>query len=475
MGILYADVVDPTPLAPIAEAQAPWPAQEEFSSFDDCVTAYCSSSALYASVANESYALVDAKNHCLFNAYTELLGMRLGVTVPPMKQYSAEAFELRGTLAINSEIALEGWIGTLWEKIKGVFSSMYGKIKEFFKRNFTRLGKAKKALENIIAVMEKTKKTLEDPRLENYSGKLLKRYAGYGTVNADNVKKSVTTVYQLTDALSAINKEALVVANKHMVDKEFFARIKNLKDKAKASDQVKGEIDENTPGALKSLVNKEARHTRRDMKADSKSLGQISKDAKSESAGMQNKLSVLEQNDAGSDEANENKGRAEFLAFMEVVKKQMSVNLGAPLISGSVIKAVNIKDNGEVEIVMEEAGEDASSITLGGKADLLLAAKGALRMILDTEKEIEAFGKVNDSINKNMMSIDSLVRDIDRIDPDAYGAYRKVVDKQVRERLTLLRQFFSIYNKVGKNILDLTMDVSESVVDYSVLSLKKFQ
>ena len=41
-----------------------------------------------------------------------------------------------------------------------------------------------------------------------------------------------------------------------------------------------------------------------------------------------------------------------------------------------------------------------------------------------------AFGKVNDAINKNLMAIDKLVADIDKVDPEKYGAYKKLINEQ---------------------------------------------
>lgn len=460
--------------APVIEQSGVWPAEEDFQGLSACVSGFCNAGTLYDSVASESYTLVDAKNRGLYNAYARLLAEKLGVSMPELKQVSVHALESGHGVTVNSEIALEGWIGNLWEKIKGFFGKMYEGIKAFFAKHFTRLGKAKKALENLQVVLDKTDKSLVQPNLDNYTGSLLKRYAGYGDVNASSVKQSLTNVGHINASLNTVNKRAEGFANKHMVDKEFFTKLKSLKDLAAASDGAKQDIDDNTPGQIKSLVDRDARAERKSKTAESKTLSEVSQHAKSDASSMDGEVTTLSSGEAGAVEENAAAAKKDMEAFMEEVKKALGTSINAKLISGKVIKDITINDTLDLTVDMDDTAVDATGVTLAGKTDLLFAVKTALTMLAAAERDMTQYGKINDVIMKNLSTVDSLIKDIDKIDPEQYGKYKKLLNEQVRERLQMLRKFFSAYNKVGKNILDMGIDCCEGVVDYGVLSLKHY-
>lgn len=460
--------------SPVIEQSGLWPAEEEFQQLENCVQGYCNAGALYDSVATETYTLVDNKNIHLYNAYTELLADKLGVSMPSLKQVTTASLESLNVVTVNSEIALEGWISNLWNKIKGLFIKMYEGVKSFFKKYFTRLGRTKNALENLKLTLEKTDKNLVKASLDNYTGSLLKRYSGYSVVNASNVKKSLSNVSGLTSALNAVNKTAEKFANKHMVDKEFFTKLKSLKDLAASSDSVKQEVDDNTPGKLKSLVNSKSREDRKDKLQESATLAEVSKQAKSESSSMDTEVTTLSSAESGDIETNAQLAKKDMAEFMEDVKKALDSSINSKLVSGKVIKRVEVNDTFDLEVEMDDSDDPADSINLGTRSDLLDAVKKALEMINSSKADVDNYGKINDTIINNLSTVDSLISDIDRIDPEKYGKYKKLVNEQIRERLTMLRKFFSAYNKVGKNIFDLTIDTCEGVVDYSVTSLKNF-
>lgn len=456
-------------IKPAKELEVPYPSEKDFKALESCITGYCNASELYDSVANESYALVDAKNRALFNAYAQLLSERLGVSMPSIKQVSLESIQSEHPVVINKEIALEGWIGTLWEKIKGFFNKMYEGIKAFFARHFTRLGKTKKSLENMKTLLEKTDKNIKEPAVENYSGPLLKLYSGYGQVNATAIKQSVSNVDKFTKGLTSINQQAKVFADKFLVDKDFFSRIKALQERAKAADTVKTGIDKDTP-ARRLFDNKE----RAAKIKESKSLGEIASKSQAQADAMDDKASKLALSGEGTEESNNAKAKEAMKSFLEEVKNTVSVVLDSKLIGGVVIKSINFSEDLDLTIEVGEENEEATGVYLGAKSDLLTVTKQALEMIKVAEGSTEFFVKINDSIMKNLGTIDNLVSDIDRIDPAKYGNYKKLINEQVRERLNLLRKFFSSYNKVGKNIFEYNMQCCEGVVHYCVLSVKHF-
>lgn len=475
MNKLYDQSTTPpvTKLNAATEQHHPWK-ESAFEELKVCVEGYCSAGALYDSVASESYTLVDHKNKNLYNAYATLLAEKMGVSMPALKAVSTESLNSDGSITVNSEIALEGWIGTLWEKIKGLFTKTYQAVQSFFKKHFVRLGKTKKALLNLQSVLEKTQKDFTNADTTAYSGGLYKRYAGYGNVNASSVKTSLANVGRLNASIGAVNKSAEVMAKTHMVDKDFFTKIKSLRDQAADNDSAKQDIDENTPGKMAALVSSDKRKDRSAKKDESKTLGEISQAAKGEAASMDGEVSNLGSNDEGGADENMTQAKKQMAGFLEEVKKALDVGLNTNLISGMQIKKVTITEALELEVETGVDENDAATMVLAAKSDLLLMIKSALALLEKTEAGLTQYGEINDVVMKNLSTVDSLVKDIDKIDPEKYGQYKKLINEQVRERLQMMRRFFSAYNKVGKNILDLSMDAAEGVVEYGVLSVKHY-
>lgn len=458
--------------APVA-SDASYPADEDFQALESCVTGYCNASTLYESVANESYTLVDHKNRALFNAYTQLLSERLGVSVPAIPQVSLESLNSNHPVVVNKEIALEGFIGTLWEKIKGFFKKIYEGIKAFFVRHFTRLGKTKKALENMKTLLEKSDKNIKEPAVENYSGPLLKLYAGYGQVNANAIKQAATNVNDFTTNLTDINNLAKVFADKHLVDKEFFAKIKGLKDRADAANAVREDIVANTPEEKKGY--KKDNSERNAKIKESESLGKIRDESRAEADKMDDEVSKTSVNDAGTEGPNNEAAKQAMKNFLEEVKKALGVSIGKKLIGGVVLKSIDFgQEDLDLKIELGDEPEEATGVYLGARSDLLTVTKQGLDMIKTAEGSSTLFTSINDSVMKNLGAIDNIVNDIDKIDPVKYGKYKNLVNQQVRERLNLLRKFFSSYNKVGKNVYEYNMQCCEGIVHYCVLSVKHF-
>lgn len=458
----------------VLENDTPW-SDARFDELKDCTQGYCNAGALYDSVASESYTLVDSKNQSLYNAYACLLAEKMGVSMPQLQTVSVEALNTDGIIPVNHSIALEGWISTLWEKIKSIFKSVYQSVQAFFKKHFTRLGRAKNALENLQSVLRKTEKELSDASMENYSGGLLGRYAGYGVVNASNVKTSLANVAKVTQSIAGVNKQAQAMASAHMVDKDFFTKIKALKDQAAGNDSAKEDIDKNTPGKMSTILNGDKRRDRSAKLDESKTLGEISKQAKSEASSMDAEVGIQASNDTGDLDSNLELAKKQMAGFLDEVKKTLDVGLNTKLISGMQITEVTITDDLDLTVVMGNEEAKATALVLGARSDLLICIKTAITLLDNTEKALTQYGDTNDLIIKNLGTIDSLISDIDKIDPQAYGQYKKLVNEQVRARLQMLRKFFSVYNKTGKTLLDMSMDACEAVVEYGVLSVKHFK
>lgn len=464
----------PPPSLPALDANETTLEESDFTSLENFVQGYCSVGRVYDSVATESLLFIDSKNHVLYNEYVAAISHKLGVKPPKSRVVSTEDFETRSVVAVNSQIALEGWMGDMWKKIKGFFSRIYEKIKAFFKRYFTRLGRAKGGLENIIGVLKETDKSLKTPLLENYTGSVLEKFKGTKALNASYVKQVTENVVNLNATIGEINKAATDLANKHLVPSGFITNIKKMKDLAKNASAAQKDVDENKPGVLKSIVNKDARAERSEAGKTSETLSQTAKDASKKAEEGERKVAAAGAGEVGSEEGNAEVASREFGVFSNKVHETLSKFINKPLIAGKTFTKVEVAESLELEIDMATNDDKPESVTLGDKTQLSNIAKSCLDMITAMEKDIQEYGKINDTIMSKLSSIDGIIAEIDKEDPEKFGKYKKLINEQVRTRLQLMQKFFSNYNKLGKNIFDIGIETCEAVTAYSVLSLKHF-
>lgn len=446
----------------------------DYAGLENFVAGYCSVGRVYDSVAAESLIFVDQKNHVLYNEYVAMISHKLGVKPPASRTVSTEDFETRSIVAVNSQIALEGWMGDMWRKIKGFFVRIYEKVKAFFKRYFTRLGRAKGGLQNIIDVLKETDKDLKKAYLDNYTGSVLDKFRGTKALNVEYVKQVTDNVVNLNKTIATVNKSASELANKHLVSPGFIANIKNMKELAKSSAVSKKDVEGNKPGLLKAVVDKDARAERKDAKETSANLDQIGKEASKTAVKDERKVQTSASLDAGSEEANAEQAKREFGIFSSKVHESLSKFVNKPLIAGKTFTKVGVSEALELEIDMATSDEKPDSITLGDKTQLNATVKNCLDMIVSMEKDIKEYGKINDTIMSKLSAVDSIVTEIDKEDPEKFGKYKKLINEQVRARLQLMQKFFSDYNKIGKNVFDIGIETCEAVTAYGVLSLKHF-
>lgn len=446
----------------------------EYAGLENFVAGYCSVGRVYDSVATESLIFVDQKNHVLYNEYVAMISHKLGVKPPASRTVSTEDFETRSIVAVNSQIALEGWMGDMWKKIKGFFVRIYEKIKAFFKRYFTRLGRAKGGLQNIIDVLKETDKDLKKAYLENYTGSVLDKFRGTKALNVEYVKQVTDNVVNLNKTIGTINKSASELTNKHLVPPGFIANIKNMRELAKSASASKPEVDQNKPSALKAIVDKRVRSEREEATETSANLSQTAKDSTKKADDDERKINVAGSLDAGSEDANAEQAKREFGIFSSKVQESISKFVNKSLIAGKTFTKVGVSETLELEIDMATSDEKPEAITLGDKTQLRTVTKNCLDMIVTMEKDINEYGKINDTIMSKLSAIDSIVAEIDKEDPEKFGKYKKLINEQVRTRLQLMQKFFSNYNKIGKNVFDIGIETCEAVTAYGVLSLKHF-
>ena len=434
------------------------------------VDGYLSVGRVHDSVAAESMTFVDKKNITLYNEYVNLLATRMGVEAP--KSVSTESFETEGQLAANYSISLEGWMKDMWEKIKAVFVKIYESVKAFFTKYFTRLGRLKKSLQNLQEAIGSTNKDIGDPSMENPPSALLNAFAGHSEVNNSTISASIANISVLVSKLGAVNKAAEGFSSSGLVSADFVKNIQALKDKAvKASGD--SEANRAKRDKLKTFGD---RDKKKELDTENKDLKEIQREAQSQATDDTNTLiSTAEELDAGDDKANQEAAQKEFDDFMKIVIETFDQVKGKVLVNGQKVLKVESKPDEGLVLEMSSEADPANDLRLSGKAALAELISSCQALIKTAENDVKNYGNVNDKIMDSFKTIDRLTGDIDKIDPEKFGKYKKVINERIRGRLGLLKKFFTTYNKLSKNVLEMSMDVSEQTVNYAVLSLKHFK
>lgn len=429
----------------------------------------CSVGNVYDSVAAESLTFVDDKNVILYNEYTKLLADRMGVTAPPT--ISMESLSEEGIRGANYHISLEGWMSDMWKKIKEVFETIYNKVKEFFNTYFTRLGRLKKSLQNLQQVLGSTNKDMGDPSMVNPPEGLLRTFGGRTEVSANAISETIASVKILVGTLGEINKAAEGFANEGVMDADFIKTIKKLKDEAlKASQDSEANRKDRSNTKLIGDGDK-----KKDLDAKNQSLQEIAKNSEEKGNEMASDVLKVGEADTGDEEANRKKAQQEFDNFLKAVLDSFEKVKGKALVGGKTVKNVSSSPEEGLTVEMDDEAKPATALVMAGKSSLSSLVAECLDLIKNAETDVKNYGSVNDIVKKSFKAIDTLVSDIDKIDPEKFGKYKKVINESVRFRLQLLRKFFSTYNKTCKNVLDMSMDVCDGAVKYSVLSLKHFE
>lgn len=453
-------------LAPATESLD---ADEFFLDLGNKIFGWSSVGRVQEAIAAESLTFVDQKNSILYNEYVKVLATRMGVDAP--KTVSMEAIGEEGVQSINYQISLEGWMGDMWKKIKEIFENIYNKVKGFFTTYFTRLGRMKKSLENLQQVLGSTSKDMGDPSVESPPTDILKAFSGRTEVNANAVSETIAAVKILVSTIGGLNKAAEGFAKDGILDTDFVKNIKELKDKALKASQDSAANREERAGT-KMFGDRDKKKA---LDTENKSLQDIAKDSEKKGNEMSSEVTSLGEADAGNDEENRKKAQAGFDEFLKAVLDSFEKVKGKNLVGGKSVKAVSSDPEEGLKVDMDENVEASGSLIMGGKSSLTDLVSSCLDLLKTAETDIKVYGQVNETIMKSFKTIDSLISDIDKIDPEKFGKYKKVINENVRHRLQLLRKFFSTYNKTCKNVFDMSLDVSEATVKYTVLSLKHFE
>lgn len=441
-----------------------------FDQLGNHMQAYESVQKVYAHVSSESLAFVDNKNVVLFNEYMSMMGKNFGVAP---KLVNPAALESQHLATVNYELALEGWIKDMWTKIKAFFTKIFQAIKDFMTKHFTRLGRLKNKLENIKTVAGESGKEMGPPRLDEIPSGLSSKFKVFDNITEQEVSKAIKSAHDAVNEIKALSNETKTVASTGIVSSDFVTEIKKLKDVALAANK---QIGENNAKRGELGVFKD-RKERAALKDDNKSLAQTAKDAQSKADQLDKTLVKTGDGFDDSDEGHEKSAQLSFKEYLKTVVSSLEKYVNVKMVGGKTITKVSVTDDNELEVEFDESegGDGPSSALLTNSAGVQKLAGEALEMIKSSEAQGQVYAKTNDEIMKLLSTIDSLIVDIDRNDPERYGKYRKLLDKRIRTRLNMMRVLFRSYNQVSRNFSEVAVNTGDAVVDYCVICMKNFK
>lgn len=434
--------------------------------------AYESLDTVYQQVASEQFSFLDKGNYVLYNEYMKSISEKIGIT--PMV-ISQEMVATLPSVALNHHIALEGFIATVWQKIKDLFAKIYTTVKQFFAGIFTRLGRLKKKLQNLQEVLSETDKDLRQVILEKVPGSLASRYPVADRIGLETVQEVFANIAVVREILEKVNQASTELASKEILDKNFVAKIKSLRDKAKSAKDSVAANDEKKTEGLKSLYGK-GRANNKAIDKDNRSLQEIAKTSEAEASQLEDSAGQIaaDNPDLDTDDQGFEAAKKEFSALLQVMDKEFARLKNKPLVNGKTITGVTIDEDTGIELDISVDKEIPESCALGSKADLLPLVKSSVQLLTAVEGSAKSYGAINDTVMKNMSTIDTLIKEIDAIQPEALGKYKNVLQSKVKERLKLMKTFFTNYNKINKNLFELVVESLEGNAEYAITSLKYF-
>lgn len=440
-----------------------------FLSFEKHIDAYNSLNTVYDQVSTEAFSFVDKGNYVLYNEYITNITKNLGISHAPV--ISQEAIETLPTVAINHHISLEGFIGDIWSKIMSIFGKISDAVKDFFTKYFTRLGRLKNKLNNVLDVLKETDKDISTLQLDKVPGGLASKFPVNGKINLATVQETFANISALGLILKNINEGATSLAKKDILDKDFVSKIKSLKDIAASSrDKI---ANNNANKGLNPLSQKN-----KELRADNKSLKQTAEDAEKGAKQEEGKVSAVTDDAANNniefDDKEFTAAKKEFDALIGAINLDMGKLKGKHLVGGVVITSVSVSKEGGLALETDVKKETPDQVDLASKSELIKLVENTIKLITEVEGLSKKYGEINDTINKSMQAVDKIIKDIDAIKAESLGKYKSILTNKVKERLNLLKAFFTNYNKICKSLFGMVLDAADGNVEYTVLCLKYF-
>lgn len=437
-------------------------------SLEQHVDAYLSISNVYDVVSQEHFDFIDKSNYVLYNEYIKTITSNLNIKPVTISQ---EAIETIPSVVLNHHISLEGLIGDMWEKIKTLFTKVYEGIKKFFTTYFTQLGRLKKKLANLKEVLEETDKDIKNLTKPDVPGNITSKYPYSGTVDLNLIQEIFNNINTVTSTLVKINSLALKFADKEILDSNFISKVKTLRELASKSNK---QIEENNQ---KKGINPLSKNNR-DLRNENKSLKEIADSSEKEASDTERPAIDIGNDSSNTDVEFDDKefilAKKEFNEFIKEIEKEMNGLKNKNLINGLKITNIEVKEDSGIDFQTEVTKETPNLLNLSSKTELLNLINDTIKMVDSIDKVSDSYSQINDNIMKNMNNVDKIIREIDGIKIESLGKYKTVLTNKVRERLKLMKTFFSQYNKVNKSLFGYVIDTAEGNVAYTLISLKNF-
>jgi len=437
-------------------------------SLEQHVDAYLSISNVYDVVSHEHFDFIDKSNYILYNEYIKTITSNLNIKPVTISQ---EAIETIPSVVLNHHISLEGLIGDMWEKIKTLFTKVYEGIKKFFTTYFTQLGRLKKKLANLKEVLEETDKDIKNLTKQDVPGNITSKYPYPGTVNLNLIQEIFNNINTVTSTLVKINSLALKFADKEILDSDFVSKVKTLRELASKSNN---QIEENNQKKGLNPLSK----NNRDLRNENKSLKEIADSSEKEASDTERSAIDIGNDSSNTDVEFDDKefilAKKEFNEFIKEIEKEMNGLKNKNLINGLKITNIEVKEDSGIDFQTEVTKETPNILNLSSKTELLNLINDTIKMVDSIDKVSDSYSQINDNIMKNMNNVDKIIREIDGIKIESLGKYKTVLTNKVRERLKLMKTFFSQYNKVNKSLFGYVIDTAEGNVAYTLISLKNF-
>lgn len=419
------------------------------------------------STESNSFNFLDNTNKVLFNEYISSLTRNLGVNLD--NAIATESIMAMEHSVKHHQLALEGIVANIWNSIKRMFTKIGGAIKEFFKRHFTRLGVVKKRLDNLQKSLEKTDKDIKQITVDKIPGKINSAFPYEGSVNESSVKESIELAKKVSNVIKVVNEDAHKTAKKSVMNKDFVARIKAFTDEAKeAGDSIK---EQSLMEKGKDLVSRNKSETYK----NNEKMSTIKENAERIKEDMEGELSENASGDELTEETGSAEAKKELQEYFSKIAEALEPLKGKKLPGGKVLEKAEVSENSGIELEFDTVKDKPSDLGLGSRTSILSMVKDCLKVIEGMEKTGDEFGKVNDMILDNINTVDKLITELDKLSGNVDAPkYKKKLEFQVKERLAIMRNFFTNYNKINKNFMSMVLDVSEGVIVYSTTSMKHF-